>query len=180
MTKTPIVCVLSVLCGSFAFAQDYHCDWSVNGIGGGEMTGGAYKCGATAGQTAAGLITGPQYWAMIGFWNDSVRLDGIHEQAQWTNQGPLVTRLCAPQPNPFRMNAAIRYSLSAEARTSLQVHDLTGRAVRTLADGMQRPGRYSVRWDGRDDRGRLLGYGVYFCRLEAGEYTATRKMVKSE
>lgn len=173
----------SILLGllTVSVAQTYRCDWSVNGAGGGVMTSSAYRCGATAGQTAAGFITGPQYWAMIGFWNDSVSIgNGIHEQAQWANQGPLVTRLYTPQPNPFRMNATIRYSLSTEVRASVQVHDLTGRLVRTLADGVQKPGRYLVRWDGKDNQGRLLGYGVYFCRLEAGGITATGKVVKSE
>ena len=51
-------CILGILCGSICLAQNYRCDWSVVGIAGGHMTD-AYKCGATAGQTAAGLITGP-------------------------------------------------------------------------------------------------------------------------
>ena len=181
MTKTPIVCVLCVLCGSFAFALDCRCDWSVNGIGGGVMTSSTYGCGATAGQTAAGFITGPQYWAMIGFWNDSVwNGNGIHEQAYSPNQGPLVTRLCTPQPNPFRGLAAIRYTLAAQRWTTLRVNDLTGRVVRTLVNSVQRPGCYSFRWDGHDNSGRLLGNGVYFCRFCAGDYTATEKIVKTE
>ena len=51
-------CILGILCGSICLAQNYRCDRSVNGIGGGEMSSSVYKCGATAGQTAAGLITG--------------------------------------------------------------------------------------------------------------------------
>jgi len=172
----------SILLGllTVGLAQTYKCDWSVVGIGGGDMTGTAYKCGATASQTATGFLAGPQYWAMIGFWQTDTAMQGIHEQAQSPNQGPLVTRLYAPQPNPFRIDATIRYSLSAETWANVQVHDLTGRVVRTLADGVQKPGRYSLRWDGRDNGGRRLGYGVYFCRLVSGEYAATRKMVKSE
>jgi hypothetical protein len=172
----------SILLGVLAvgFGQTYKCDWSVNGIGGGVMTSGAYRCGATAGQTAAGLIAGPQYWAMIGFWQPETAGSGIREQAQWPNQGRLVTRLCTPQPCPFRGAAAIRYSLAVQIQTTLQVSDLTGRVVRTLVNSVQTPGRYSARWDGRDGRGRMLAHGVYFCHLRAGEYTATRKMVKTD
>jgi hypothetical protein len=51
--------VLGILGGSFCFGQSYRCDWSVVGNGGGEMSSGAYRCVATAGQSAAGFVTGP-------------------------------------------------------------------------------------------------------------------------
>jgi len=168
-------CILGILCGSIGLAQNYRCDWSVNGIGGGEMTG-AYKCGATAGQTAAGQITGTSYWALIGFWQTAGQV-GVREQAYSPNQGPLKTRLYAPRPNPFRTHLAISYSLAAEGRVTLRVHDLTGRVVRTLANGVMRPGRYSLNWSGTDDRGRELARGVYFCRFSAGDYRSTEKLV---
>jgi hypothetical protein len=168
-------CILGILCGSICLAQNYRCDWSVNGIGGGEMTG-AYKCGSTAGQTAAGQITGMSYWALIGFWQTEGQT-GVREQAYSPNQGPLVTHLYSPFPTPFVRGVAIRYSLAAEGRVALRVHDLTGRVVRTLADGTMRPGRYSLSWRGTDDRGRELARGVYFCRFTAGDYRATEKVV---
>jgi hypothetical protein len=161
---------------TLGFAQNYKCDWSVVGIGGGEMAGSAYKCGATAGQTAAGFITGSNYWALIGFWLPEEQT-GVREQAYWPSQGQLVTRLYPPQPNPFRAALALRYSLATEGRVELRVHDLTGRVVRTLVYGMMRPGRHSVNWRGADDRGRELARGVYFCRLAAGDYRATEKLV---
>ena len=168
-------CIFGILCGSIGLAQNYRCDWSVNGIGGGGMIG-AYMCGATAGQTAAGPITGPNYWALIGFWQTEGQT-GVREQAYSPNQGPLATRLYAPQPNPFRAHLAIRYSLAAVGRVTLRVHDLTGRVVRTLADKVMRPGRYNVNWRGTDDRGRELARGVYFCRFTAGDYRSTEKLV---
>jgi hypothetical protein len=170
------IAVLCVLFGAFATAQNYKCDWSVNGVGGGEMSSTAYKCGATAGQTAAGFSTAPNYWALIGYWLPEGQV-GVREQAYSPNQGPLVTRLHAPQPNPFRAALTIRYSLAAEGRVTLRVHDLTGRVVRTLANGVVRPGRYSENWSGTDDRGRELARGVYFCRFSAGDYRATEKVV---
>ena len=170
------ICVLCALCGSLSIAQNYRCDWSVVGLGGGEMSSSAYKCGATAGQTAAGLITGLNYWALIGYW-EAEGQTGVREQAYSPNQGPLKTRLYAPRPNPFRTRLAIRYSLAAEWPVTLRVHDLTGRIVRTFADGVARPGRYSVNWNGTDDRGRELARGVYFCRFSAGDYRTTEKLV---
>jgi hypothetical protein len=166
---------LAALAFAVSLAQNYRCDWSVNGIGGGEMTG-AYKCGSTVGQTAAGQLTGTSYWALIGFWQPEGQT-GVREQTYSPTQGPLATRLYAPQPNPFRAHLAIRYSLATEGQVSLRVHDLTGRVVRTLADGVMRPGRYSLNWSGMDDHGRQLARGVYFCRFSTGDYRSTEKVV---
>jgi hypothetical protein len=176
MTRTLILCVLGVLCGSLAFAQNYRCDWSVNGIGGGEMSSSAYKCGATAGQTAAGFITASNHWALIGYWLPEGEV-GVREQAQWPSGQAPTTRLCAPQPNPFRTHLAIRYSLAADGPVSLAVHDITGRVVRQLCAANVRRGAYSVTWNGTDDRGREMARGVYFCRMNASDYTGTEKLV---
>ncbi len=167
-------CIIGILCGSICLAQNYKCDWSVNGIGGGDMAG-AYKCGSTAGQTAAGLITGSDYWALIGFWQPEGQV-GVREQAYSPNQGPLVTRLYSPQPNPSRA-AALRYTIAVAGNVSLSVHDLTGRQVRVLVNSQQKPGRYNVKWNGCDHLGRSLANGVYFCRFKAGDYRVTEKLV---
>jgi hypothetical protein len=168
--------VLLFLVGaSVATAQTYKCDWSVNGIGGGEMTGSAYKCGSTVGQTAAGQMTGSSYWALIGFWQPEGQV-GVREQT-YSPSGTFVTHLYSPFPTPFVRSVAIRYSLATDGPATLRVHDLTGRVVRTLcASGMKR-GTYSITWNGTDDRGRELARGVYFCRLVAGVYRATEKLV---
>jgi hypothetical protein len=170
-----ILCVICVLCGAVAVAQNYRCDWSVNGIGGGEMAGSNYRCGSTLGQTVAGQITGANYWALIGFWQPEGQT-GVRE-AQWSSGQVLKTRLDRPMPNPARTRVAIRYSLGSQCQTLLQVHDLTGRVVRTLCASSQKRGAYSVTWNGADDRGRNLANGVYFVRLTAGDYRATEKVV---
>ena len=161
---------------SVATAQTYKCDWCVNGIGGGDMTGTSYKCGSTAGQTATGLITNSSYWALIGFWQPEGQT-GVREQTYSPNQGPLVTHLYSPFPTPAVRSVTIRYTLDAQRQTLLQVHDLTGRVVRTLCASSMRRGAYSVTWDGRDHLGRSLANGVYFCRMTAGDYRATEKLV---
>ena len=171
-------CILGILCGSICLAQNYRCDWSVVGMGGGEMSSGAYKCNVTAGQTAAGFMTSPDYGALIGFWLPEGQ-EGIQEP-QGPSQSSLVTRLYAPKPNPCRGLAEIRYTLAAQLRTTLQVSDLTGRVVKTLVNSVQTPGRYSARWDGRDSRGRLLAHGIYFCSLAAGGQRFIQKVVRTE
>jgi N-acetylneuraminic acid mutarotase len=77
-------------------------------------------------------------------------------------------------------NVQVRYALLHSGWVRIQVQDITGRVVRTLVSGQTRAGSYTAAWDGRDECGRPARSGVYFCRLQAGEFTAARKMVKAE
>lgn len=79
-------------------------------------------------------------------------------------------------PNPFNPNTTIRYSLLETGRVRLAIYDVTGRLVRTLLDGVRNAGDQRVFWDGKDDRGSLVGSGVYLYQLEAGNKSLTRKM----
>ncbi len=158
-----------------AMAQTYKCERCVIGIGGGDMAG-AYRSSATIGQTAIGQITGTSFWALVGFWQPE-EPTGVREQTQLPAPGTLVTRLRSPFPNPTARSVAIRYSLSNSGPVELRVHDLTGRAVRTLCASSMTRGEHGVKWDSRDDNGRTLANGVYFVRLVAGDYRSTEKLV---
>lgn len=94
--------------------------------------------------------------------------------------GPSVYRLHPSAPNPFTpaTPTVIRYDLREETPVQLTIYNLAGRRVRGLLGGVtQSPGSYPVIWDGRDDRGHAVAPGVYFYRIEAGPFTASRRMV---
>jgi hypothetical protein len=80
-------------------------------------------------------------------------------------------------PNPFNPSTVIGYEIGYPSRVTLMIYDIAGRLVRRLVDTTQEPGRYRVIWEGKDDRGRAIGSGVYFYRLEAGSLLMTQKMV---
>ncbi len=90
---------------------------------------------------------------------------------------PEVFALNQNYPNPFREKTDIRFQIPDCSEVSLKIYDITGRLVRTLIDGYQPPGRYRVRWDGRDAKGNKLSAGVYFAKLESDGFTNTRKVV---
>jgi len=71
----------------------------------------------------------------------------------------------------------IEYALPNAGAVRLVIYALTGQHVRTLADGECPAGTYSATWDGRDDAGRSVASGVYLCRMEAGNFSAVRKLV---
>jgi len=80
----------------------------------------------------------------------------------------------------FSGHLRISYVVPSDARISLRVLDLSGRIVRVLQDarsGLVRSGRHWVDWDGRDNAGRVLPAGVYFCRLEAQNVRISRKLI---
>ncbi len=85
--------------------------------------------------------------------------------------------LAAAYPNPFNPATTISFDLPQEAAVDLHVFDVAGRLVRVLAQGKHwTAGRVEMKWDGRDDLGGLAPAGVYFYRLKAGEFVATRRM----
>jgi hypothetical protein len=80
-------------------------------------------------------------------------------------------------PNPFRSQTQIRFTLPEAREVTVSVYDITGRKVATLLNQSLRAGPHKVRWDGRSGTGRTLSSGVYLYRVEAGEYSQTRRMV---
>jgi photosystem II stability/assembly factor-like uncharacterized protein len=75
-------------------------------------------------------------------------------------------------PNPFNPSSIIEYTLPRESRVRLTIFDALGREIATLVDGIEHPGNHSVRWS---PEGQATG--VYFCRLQAGSFTAVKKML---
>ena len=63
-------------------------------------------------------------------------------------------------------------------RVALQVFDVRGRMIRTLADGRFPSGRHSLAWDGVDGAGRPVASGVYWVRLRAADQTAVQRVVR--
>jgi len=81
-------------------------------------------------------------------------------------------------PNPFNPSTVIRYSLPVgqngilSYHVSLKVYNVLGQEVAMLANEVEQPGTYTVTWDAIG-----LSSGVYFCRLQAGTFTDTRKLL---
>ncbi len=80
-------------------------------------------------------------------------------------------------PNPFNPQTTISFSLPRSATVAISIYNLLGETVRTLVSQTLPPGRHAVVWDGRDDNGGEVSSGVYFYRLRADDFTATKKML---
>lgn len=80
-------------------------------------------------------------------------------------------------PNPFNPITTIGYSTPAGGRLTIRVYDLAGRVVRTLVEGSVGAGEHTAIWDGTTDAGHRAASGVYFIRMEAPGFGASRTMV---
>lgn len=81
-------------------------------------------------------------------------------------------------PNPFNSTLLIEYIVPLRSDVGVTIYDVAGRRVRNLvAEHRVTAGGYRTSWDGRNDHGRRVASGVYFCRLEAGPHTDVKKVV---
>jgi subtilisin family serine protease len=81
------------------------------------------------------------------------------------------------RPNPFRGTTEIHYQLPSPGPVLIRVFNTTGQMIKTLVSAWKEPGKGRVTWDGRTETGAPAPSGVYFYRLETGQYTATRMLV---
>ena len=104
------------------------------------------------------------------------RLPGIEEG--WSDQHE--SWMLRISPNPVRHTAEIAARIRSEGFTSLEIRDATGELVRTLFHGRASDLQIRARWDRRDDVGRAVPAGIYFCRLEALGLHVQQKLVLLE
>ena len=108
------------------------------------------------------------------FWTDSFELKvppiiGVEEEITGL---PTEYSLSNAYPNPFNPTTTIEYSLPISGNVSLIVYNLLGQKVAKLLSEPQQPGYHSVTWDASS-----MASGIYFYRLQAGDFVQTRKMV---
>lgn len=96
--------------------------------------------------------------------------------------GPREFALSQNYPNPFNPITNIQLEVPAiqggNAVVTLEVFDLLGRLVRTLAHGVLSPGYHEVQWDGRDNNAQTVASGVYFYVLSTNQFRTVKKMIK--
>jgi hypothetical protein len=74
-------------------------------------------------------------------------------------------------PNPFNPSTTIKYSVPQAAIVKVSVYDILGREILNLVNEEKLPGNYEVKFDGAN-----LSSGIYFYRMQAGEYMIVKKM----
>jgi hypothetical protein len=81
------------------------------------------------------------------------------------------------RPNPFDRITRIEYALLDACHVELIIYNVLGERVVTLVNEEQSPGHKVVQWNARNQSGSEVASGIYFCRLEANDYTELKKML---
>ncbi len=136
------------------------------------------------------------YYFVVTAYDTAGNESDFSEEISWTPGKPLGTtdggegsrhlprscNLSQNFPNPFNPSTTIQYSISDErgigkVPTSVRIYSLRGRAIKTLVDEERSPGEYLAYWNGENDSGEQVASGTYLYHLQAGSYSAVRKMV---
>jgi hypothetical protein len=80
-------------------------------------------------------------------------------------------------PNPFNPVTNITYDIPEVAQVVLEIYNITGQKVRTLAQGQHEPGRYRIQWNATNDFGQALSSGMYIYRIQAGHFVSVKKLI---
>jgi hypothetical protein len=147
---------------------------SVIGAAGGRMQNSSYQQQGTLAQpTPVGTTSGSGFTLYTGAWKDwAGPAIGVEEGTP-----VLADQLFQNYPNPFNPTTSISYAVAKQSPVELTIYNVRGQTVKHLVSGIKSPGRYTVDWDGTSDQGTRVASGVYFYRIQIGEYTAVKKMV---
>ena len=111
-----------------------------------------------------------------------VGLDGAIDMLHHAEIGdlqPLPDRFNLEQnvPNPFNPSTVIGYQLPEAGMVRLAIYNLLGQEVRVLVNEQRVAGSFSATWDGADALGRRVASGIYLYRIQAGSFSATKRML---
>jgi len=90
------------------------------------------------------------------------------------------TRLIGNYPNPFNPSTTISFALANAGHVTIDIYNVRGQIVTTLVDSDFSTGNHEIVWNGTDHQGKTVSSGVYFYRMTAQGYTATRKMLSTK
>ncbi len=94
---------------------------------------------------------------------------------------PRAFALSQNYPNPFNPSTTIRFNIPNSERdgvdVNVKIYNLRGQIIRNLLDEKKPRGSYSIQWDGRNDSGESVSSGIYFYRIQAGDFSEMKRMV---
>jgi parallel beta-helix repeat protein len=110
-------------------------------------------------------------------WSTSPNQSGIVRDETGCREKPSAFSLYQNCPNPFNPTTNIEFDLPRSGPVRIEIFNILGQKIRTLVNEHMKAGHWLVDWDGKDDNGNDVSSGIYFYRLQAGEFTQTKKMI---
>ncbi|MCX6150976.1 MAG: M14 family zinc carboxypeptidase [Ignavibacteriales bacterium] len=113
--------------------------------------------------TAVAILNGIANYLEVGNVNVGVFASNLKAESFQLSQN---------YPNPFNSITNIQFHINSESIVSFRIYDILGREVALLINDRMNPGSYQVKWDAG-----TLASGIYFCKMNAGEFTRTIKLI---
>jgi hypothetical protein len=169
---------------------DYEIYVSMDGSTWGDaVASGKWASGSTEKEVRFAAVNG-QYVRLVALsevngreWTSVAELNilvGVDTKVSETNSidgaRPTSFSLSQNYPNPFNMETTIRYEIPYTTQIRLDIYDILGHHIKTLAHTKEQAGSHTVSWDGKNDQGVPVVSGIYLCRLDAGGIGKTIKV----
>jgi flagellar hook assembly protein FlgD len=62
-------------------------------------------------------------------------------------------------------------------KVSFQIFDINGRLIKTLLDEEMQQGSHQLTWNAKDEKGKIVSGGIYFLKMQRGNYSETKKLI---
>ena len=129
----------------------------------------------SAGGTNVAVNSNGSKFFVTDSYNGNVRVykelstDVVKEKQK---QIPKIFHVSQNYPNPFNPVTTINYSISKTSLVTIKVYDISGKEIETLVNEQKMPGNYRIKFDAAK-----LSSGVYFYKMQAGNFVSTKKLV---
>lgn len=160
-------CATPLVAGACALILEAHPDWTPMQVREALMMTASRSTNPDSTTYGWGII---DTWAAIHY-----SASGATGENPQPTVGPGLALSC--RPNPMRSGAVISFTMPRPGSAKLSVYDITGRLVYQSPAINAAPGNNQFSWYGRDYSGRLLGNGVYFCRVNGGGQAGIIKII---
>ncbi|MDO9391564.1 MAG: S8 family serine peptidase [bacterium] len=159
-------CATPLVAGACALILEAHPDWTPMQVREALMMTASRSANPDSTTYGWGVIN---VWAAINYFAAGVL-------GQPAEPPVPVGMMLSCRPNPLKAEAVISFAMPSTGSARLSIYDITGRQVYQVPMTNANPGVNHFSWNGRDQSGRLLGNGVYFCRVNAGDHAGTIKV----
>jgi len=123
------------------------------------------------------LVATDEYLYKTGGTINSYKIPLSELGAHWERTKFVEFTLSQNYPNPFNPVTTLRYDLLEDSFVKITVYDMLGNLIHELVNQKQNAGQRLARWDATNNQGESVSAGVYLYKIDAGEFTQTKKMV---